>query len=67
MPTIARTGKPTQFTLEFEVLDILRRLAQGKRHQGALLSTLLRQEEQRRIEARKWRETQPVLVEGGSE
>jgi hypothetical protein len=56
MPSIARTGKPTMLTLEFEAREILRQLAPGKKTQGTLVSFLLRQEEQRRCDIRKYRE-----------
>jgi|RhiMethySRZTD1v2_1073278.scaffolds.fasta_scaffold22480_9 hypothetical protein len=56
MPSIARTGKPTMLTLEFEAREILRRLAPGKKTQGTLVSFLLRMEEQRRHDIRNYRE-----------
>jgi hypothetical protein len=56
MPSIARTGKPTQLTLEYEAVEILHLLAPGKKTQGYLVSQLLRQEEQRRCDIRKYRE-----------
>ena len=56
MPSIARTGKPTMLTLEFEAREILRQIAPGKKTQGTLVSFLLRQEEQRRADIRHYRE-----------
>jgi hypothetical protein len=62
MASPTRAGKPVCLTFEFEALEILHRLAASRRAQGLLLSTLLRQEEQRRIEARRLREKIDVLV-----
>ena len=55
MPAIPRRGKPVQFTIEHEAVEILKRLAANRHAHGILLSTLLRQEEQRRLEARRLR------------
>jgi hypothetical protein len=63
MPSIPRNGKPTTLTFELEALEILHRLAPGRKAQGFLLSMLLRQEEQRRIESRHLREKLITAVE----
>jgi hypothetical protein len=63
MPTIPRTGRPKTLTLEYEAVEILEQLAQGYRAQGWLISTLLRQEEARRIEARRLREARATGAE----
>jgi hypothetical protein len=63
MPTIARSGKPLTLTFETEAVEILDRLAPSRKTKGLLLSTLLRQEEARRIEARKWRDKIDDVVE----
>jgi hypothetical protein len=66
MPSIARTGKPTMLTLEFEAREILRRLAPGKKTQGFLVSFLLRMEEQRRCDIRNYRaQCSPVQDDDG--
>jgi|RhiMethySRZTD1v2_1073278.scaffolds.fasta_scaffold506480_2 hypothetical protein len=63
MPAIPRKGKPVQFSLEYEALEILRHMAANRRSQGILLSTLLRQEEARRIEARRLRHKLAAVVD----
>jgi hypothetical protein len=53
--TPKRSGLPRQYTLEPEAVEILQTLAPNRKSQGALLSTLLRQEEQRRADLRQLR------------
>jgi len=54
--TPPRRGKSVCLTLEHEAVEILHALAQNDRSHGKLVSLLLRQEEARRIEARRLRE-----------
>ena len=58
-----RRGRPKYLTLEHEACEILETLAQGKKAQGYLLSSLLRQEEQRRATMRRLREVVAQDVE----
>lgn len=51
-----RKGRACNFTFQVEALEILRELCPHGKGFGLFLSELLRQEEQRRIEARKLRE-----------
>jgi hypothetical protein len=53
---LQRKGRPCNFTFEVEAVEILRTLCPNGKGFGKFLSDLIRQEEQRRIEARKWRE-----------
>ena len=61
--TPERRGKAKYLTLEFEACEILETMAQGTRAQGYLLSSLLRQEEQRRAEMRKSRAEMTKMVD----
>jgi hypothetical protein len=63
MAASKRRGRAVCITLEHEAVDILHALSQNDRSHGKLVSLLIRQEEQRRIEARKWREKLYVVVE----
>lgn len=54
--TIQRKGRPCNFTFEVEAVEILRTLCPNGKGYGKFLSDLIRQEEQRRIEARRLRE-----------
>lgn len=56
MPPI-RQGRAKNLTLEVEACTILERLAPNMKAQGYLISVLLRQEEQRRLDARAQRHT----------
>lgn len=53
MATPLRQGIIKYLTLEHEAVEILESLAPGTKAQGKLVSALLRQEEARRIEARR--------------
>ena len=65
--TLVQNGISKNITLEVEACEILVSLAKGKKAQGALLSTLLRQEEQRRIVARQLRQLVATVGEVGEE
>jgi hypothetical protein len=58
-----RKGKPCTYTFEHEALVILRTLCPNTQAFGKFLSDLLRQEEQRRIEARRLRHKLAALVD----
>jgi hypothetical protein len=58
-----RKGKAVNMTIEVEALDIMRTLCPNGKSFGKFLSDLIRAEEQRRIEARKWREKLYDVVE----
>lgn len=62
MPPIRR-GVVKNITLDNEAAEILAHLAGHKKAYGQLVSTLLRQEEHRRIEARRLRERLAATVE----
>lgn len=53
--TPTRRGRSVCLTLEHEAVEILRTLCQSGRSHGHLVSALLRQEEQRRLDARTQR------------
>ena len=57
-----RHGVQKQLTFEPEALQILELLSPNRHTQGIFLSTLLRQEEARRLEARKLRLAHPELL-----
>jgi len=59
---VVRSGKQKQLTFEREALQILELLAPNRRSHGSFLSALLRQEEARRLEARKFRTEHPELL-----
>jgi hypothetical protein len=56
MPTTLRKGKPATFTYEPETLEILRTLCPNTHAFGKFIGDLLRQEEARRLEARRIRQ-----------
>lgn len=58
-----RRGKACNLTFEVEALDIMRTMCPNSKAFGKFLSDLIRQEEQRRIEARKWRGKLADVVE----
>jgi hypothetical protein len=58
MASPPRRGRSVTITLEHEAVDILRNLAQSGRSYGKIISILLRQEEWRRFEARRLRNSQ---------
>jgi hypothetical protein len=63
--TPKRSGVPCQFTLEPEAKAILETLSPNRKSQGALISSLLRAEEQRRAEMRRVRvAVMQVFTEG---
>jgi hypothetical protein len=63
MSSPTRRGRSVCLTLEHEAIEILHHLSQSDRSHGKLVSLLLRQEEQRRIEARRLRERLYASVE----
>jgi hypothetical protein len=56
MASPMRRGKCVYLTLDEEAIHILHTLADNDRGHGKLISTLIRQEEWHRIEARRLRE-----------
>jgi len=61
MAASRRRGRAVCLTLEHEAVEILHSLAENDRGHGKLISLLLRQEEARRIEARRLREKMAAL------
>ena len=60
---IQRKGRACNFTFEVEAVEILKTLVPNGKGYGKFLSDLIRQEEQRRHEARKLRERLVGVVE----
>jgi hypothetical protein len=54
MPMSPRRGRCLQLTLDFDAITILEAIAPGSKHRGQLVSELLRQEVDRRLERQKF-------------